>query len=196
MDDLRARVMRLQRAAWTVRRAAGTPCRLPFALILMTDEDAQPDPAAVIERLPRVPALVVFRHYRTPRRERVRLAAAAQRAARSGGHGFVVAGGGGDGGHNARGHGRPRLVTVSVHDLGEPVRKRSLGADLALVSPVFPTTSHPAVPGLGPARAAALAARLPMPAFALGGVTPATARGLIGTPFRGIATLSGWRDGG
>ena len=196
MDDLRAAVMRLQRAAWAVRRGSRVPCRLPFALVLMTDEACQPDPAAAISRLPRMPALIVFRHYRTPRAERARLAATAKRVARAAGHGFVVAGGGGDGGHNARGSGRPALVSVSVHDLAEHAGKRPLGADLALVSPVFATASHPGARGLGPARAASLAARLPMPSFALGGVTPGTARSLIGTPFQGIATLSGWRDAG
>ena len=196
MDDLGARVMRLQRAAWAVRAAAPRPCFLPFALVLMTDEVHQPEIVSSMERLPRGrPALIVFRHYRTPARERSRLAVAAHRAARARGHRLVVAGGGpdgakADGGHNAPG----RLRSVSVHDLAEGARKAALRPHLGLVSPVFPTRSHPGTPGLGVARAAALAARLPYPAFALGGIDKGSARALIGTPFQGIAVLGAWSD--
>ena len=192
MDDLGARVMRLQRAAWAVRAAAPGPCSLPFALVLMTHEVHQPDIVSSAERLPRGrPALIVFRHYRTPMPERRRLAAQAHRAARSRGHVLVVAGGGaGDGGHNGPG----RLRSVSVHDLAEGARKRALRPHLCLVSPVFATRSHPGEPPLGVARAAALAARLPYPSFALGGIDATRARALIGTPFQGIAVLGAWSD--
>ena len=209
MDDLTARVMRLQRAAWGVRRAAPVPCALPFALALMTDEAAQPDLVSSVERLPRgAPVLIVLRHYRTPRAERAALAAAAHRAARARGHALVVAGGGGDGGHNARRPGARRpgargrrlgeggLVSVSVHTLAEHGRKRGMSPALALVSPVFPTRSHPGAPALGVARAAALARALPLPAFALGGLDARGAARLRGTPFQGIAVLGAWEDRG
>ena len=192
MDDLTARVMRLQRAAWAVRRAGPRPCRLPFALALMTDETAQPDVVSATERLPRgAPILVVFRHYRTPASERAALAGAARRAARARGHLLVVAGGGGEGAHNAR---APGVVSVSVHDLAEGAAKRALRPSVGLVSPVFPTNSHPGAPSLGPARAAGIAARLPYPAFALGGADADSARRLVGTPFQGIAALGAWAD--
>ena len=207
MDDLTARVMRLQRAAWAVRRAAPRPCALPFALALMTDEAAHPDLVSATERLPRgAPLLLVLRHYRTPPQERAQLAAAACAVARARGHWLVVAGGGlggglSDGAHNAEGRGttwqgvRARgLITASVHDLRQAAARRALRPDLALVSPVFPTRSHPGAPALGPARAAALAGRLPLPAFALGGVDARSARRLLGTPFQGLAALGAWAD--
>ena len=67
---------------------------------------------------------------------------------------------------------------------------------LALVSPVFPTRSHPGAPALGVARAAALARALPLPAFALGGLDARGAARLRGTPFQGIAVLGAWEDRG
>jgi thiamine-phosphate pyrophosphorylase len=65
-----------------------------------------------------------------------------------------------------------RLVSVAVHDAHEARAAR--GADLALVSPVFPPGSKPGDtrPTLGPEGFRALAALLPCPALALGGVTP------------------------
>lgn len=61
-----------------------------------------------------------------------------------------------------------RLISVAVHD-SSPFRQ---GADLALVSPVFAPGSKPedARPQLGPSGFARIAATLPCPAFALGGV--------------------------
>lgn len=69
-----------------------------------------------------------------------------------------------------------RRVSVAVHDAEEA--RRAAGADLALVSPVFSPGSKPGDtrPTLGPAGFLALAARLPCPALALGGMTPERAR--------------------
>lgn len=68
------------------------------------------------------------------------------------------------------------LLTMAVHGgAAGAARVRRLRPDLCLVSPAFPTRSHPGAPGLGPLRWAALAARLPAPAAALGGVSAATA---------------------
>jgi thiamine-phosphate pyrophosphorylase len=65
-----------------------------------------------------------------------------------------------------------RMVSVAVHDMTESQRAR--GADLALVSPVYPPGSKPrdTRPPLGPDGFRALAASLPCPSLALGGVTP------------------------
>lgn len=75
------------------------------------------------------------------------------------------------------------LLSTSVHDA--PEVDAALGADLALLSPVWPAGSKPgdARPTLGPEGFRALAARLRCPAFALGGVTAerlATLRPLAG----------------
>ncbi|TSC24575.1 thiamine phosphate synthase [Corallococcus sp. Z5C101001] len=71
-----------------------------------------------------------------------------------------------------------RLISVAVHDAHEA--ESAAGADLALVSPVFAPGSKPgdtrAPLGLEGFRG--LAARLPCPALALGGITPERARGV------------------
>lgn len=80
-------------------------------------------------------------------------------------------------------------VSVAVHDAPHEVA-RARGADLALVSPVFPPRSKPsdARTTLGPEGFARLAAQLPCPAYALGGITPAGAA-LLGAP-AGVALMS------
>ena len=193
MDAFAARVSRLQRAAWGLRAAGGRAGGLPFALALMTDERSHPDIVSLIERLSGAPpVLIVFRHYGLAPDARRALARAACEVARAGGHPFVVAGGGmpADGAHNA---GHAGLRTASVHGLGEAVEKQGFRPHLALVSPVLPTASHPGTPALGPARAAAIAARLPVPAFALGGMDAHAGVRLRGTPFSGLAVLSALR---
>jgi thiamine-phosphate pyrophosphorylase len=197
MNDLAARVTRLQDAAWRLRRASGRACGLPFALALMTDERAHPDLGAMIGRFPPArgrPILVVFRHYGLEEGERQRLAREAFAACKRGGHLMVAADlneVGAHGIHNARG---PGLSTASVHSLAEGRAKAvRLRPDLGLVSPVFPTGSHPRAPAFGPARAASIASRMPYPCFALGGVDEGSAARLTGTPFQGIAVLRALR---
>ncbi|HEY8208429.1 MAG TPA: thiamine phosphate synthase [Myxococcaceae bacterium] len=73
-----------------------------------------------------------------------------------------------------------RLVSAAVHS--EEEARAAAGADLALISPVFPPGSKPEdarVP-LGPGGFEALRAVLPCPAFALGGVTAENAGRLSG----------------
>ncbi|MEW5893757.1 MAG: Nudix family hydrolase [Pseudomonadota bacterium] len=70
---------------------------------------------------------------------------------------------------------RPELpwVGASCHDAGELARAIALGADLAVLSPVLPTASHPGAPTLGWPRFAELVAGCPIPVFALGGLAEA-----------------------
>lgn len=84
---------------------------------------------------------------------------------------------------DVRGRMSGRWVSVAVHDAEEAARAE--GADLALVSPVFakPGSTPLGVPGF-----ASLAAALPCPAYALGGVTPALLAELPATA--GAAVIS------
>ncbi len=81
-----------------------------------------------------------------------------------------------------------RWVSVAVHD--EQEARRAVGADLALVSPVFSPGSKPedTRPTLGPEGFRKLAATLPCPALALGGITPERASLLPGAA--GFAVIS------
>nr|WP_225899766.1 thiamine phosphate synthase [Croceicoccus gelatinilyticus] len=68
----------------------------------------------------------------------------------------------------AGGHGLLRIATVhSLRELGEAHRAE---ADLAMISPVYPTRSHPGAGVLGVVRARLLAQHALVPAVMLGGM--------------------------
>jgi len=63
------------------------------------------------------------------------------------------------------------LLGASCHNRAELMAALSLGADYALLSPVRPTSSHPRRECLGWAGFAELVADLPLPTYALGGMS-------------------------
>ena len=175
-------------AAWA--RAAGareatrdSSRRLPV-LWLFTDRQRLPDPLAAVARLPRGRAGVVLRHDGDP--GRAALGRALARVCRARRLVLVVAGDVrlahalGAGVHLRGGRwpdgarpGRPRtgrLLTSSAHTPAELRRARRAGADLAFLSPAFPTASHPGAASLGAVRWAALARRAGLRVAALGGI--------------------------
>ncbi|RMH52487.1 MAG: thiamine phosphate synthase [Zetaproteobacteria bacterium] len=66
-----------------------------------------------------------------------------------------------------------KTISVSCHDADQLRRAAEVGADFALLSPLFATASHPQRPPLGVERWRALATAAPLPVVALGGITPA-----------------------
>ena len=87
-------------------------------------------------------------------------------------------------------------VSVGCHSLGEIAVARASGADIALLSPVFPTESHPeARPlGLDTLRAASETAGK-IPVFALGGVNAANAPSCIEAGAAGVAGIRTFLSG-
>ena len=79
------------------------------------------------------------------------------------------------------------IITSSAHSLRALMGAH--GLDAVFLSPVFPTASHKGAPALTPVRAAYIAARAPVPVYALGGITPRNA-GLLAPAFSGIAAIS------
>ena len=79
------------------------------------------------------------------------------------------------------------IITASAHSLRALMSAHYL--DAVFLSPVFATSSHPAARALTPVRAAFIAARAPIPVYALGGVTPRNAA-LLAPSFSGIAAIS------
>ena len=77
----------------------------------------------------------------------------------------------------ARGPAIMRLVTV--HCLREIAMARRARADAVLLSPVYPTRSHPGAKLLGPSRFRLLAARAKVPVIALGGMSKRGSRALM-----------------
>ena len=65
---------------------------------------------------------------------------------------------------------RMPLCAASCHTRSEIERAGALGLDFAVLGPVLPTPSHPGVEILGWERFAAIAARTPLPIYALGGL--------------------------
>jgi thiamine-phosphate pyrophosphorylase len=82
------------------------------------------------------------------------------------------------------------LVSAGCHSIGEVAVARTSGADIALLSPVYPTQSHPDAPALG-MEALSVACRTagPMPVFALGGVTMENAEACIAAGAAGVAGI-------
>ncbi|HWE83392.1 MAG TPA: thiamine phosphate synthase, partial [Terracidiphilus sp.] len=87
-------------------------------------------------------------------------------------------------------------VSVGCHSLGEIAVAAVSGADIALLSPVFPTESHPeARPlGLDALRAASQTAG-ETPVFALGGVNAANAASCIEAGAAGVAGIRTFLSG-
>lgn len=167
--------------------------RAAAKLVLMTDDARLPDPLDAARALPRG-SLVIVRSKADPaplarallklRRVAVIVAGDPLLAAQLGADGFHLP--------EARAreiaYWRARLpalfVTTSAHSLHALMHAR---ADAVLLSPVFPTESHPGRAALGAVRANLMARHARMPVYALGGIDARNARRLFG--FAGIAAI-------
>lgn len=178
--------------AAAARRLLGAP-GLP-RLFLFSDPARLPDPRGAAARLPPgaavvarglAPALLAELAGLARRRRLVLLVAGDGRAAlrhRAGLHApdrrptagllpFLLA--------RRRRAARAPLLTAAAHGRRGIARARKLRADAVVLSPAFPTASHPGAPALGPLRWSLLARRAAgFPAVALGGVRGGNARRL------------------
>ncbi|OEJ64146.1 hypothetical protein BEN30_01590 [Magnetovibrio blakemorei] len=84
------------------------------------------------------------------------------------------------------------IVTAAAHDRRALWRAGEAGADAILLSPVFPTASHPGAQALGLLRFMALARLSPLPIIALGGVRFANARRINISAVHGFAAIESW----
>jgi thiamine-phosphate pyrophosphorylase len=169
---------------------SGRVTRAKILPTLWLISDARND--AVLERalaaLPRGSGLI-YRHYHLDGPERLARFRALRRAARARGHRIVLA----DSALTAREwgadgiYGSPRSLwprraglihLATAHSLQELGLAARLGADAALLSPVFPTRSHPGGGTLGAVRFRLLARQAGLPVIALGGMSAARARAL------------------
>ena len=163
--------------------------RHPALPLIWLVSDARNDATLdqVLHKLPRGSGLI-FRHYHLGPAERRQRFANLKRLARSKGHTMALSASPaearrwsadavyGSPCRLTRGPSMIRLVTAhSLRELGQAMRAR---AHAILLSPVFPTRSHPGNRTLGPARFRLLAARATVPVIALGGMTARRARQL------------------
>lgn len=80
-------------------------------------------------------------------------------------------------------------LTVAAHDAAGLERAGRMGARFALLSPLFPTGTHPEASPLGPERFRSLAARSPVPVLALGGLTPENTPAALAAGASGVACI-------
>ena len=168
-------------------------------LWLLSDERNDASLEAALGRLPRGSGFV-YRHYHLPPEERFARWLALLRIARVRGHLAILADSaltarewGADGIYGAPRALYPtrRVVTLatahSLREIGEANRAR---ADAVLLSPAFPTRSHPGAEPLGPLRFRVLARHAGIPVIALGGMTLRTSRRLAWPRWAAIDGLS------
>lgn len=82
------------------------------------------------------------------------------------------------------------MVSGAVHSTSELLMAQRLKMDLAIVSPVFPTESHPNANFLGTIGLAKLKQQTTLPVFALGGMNVKTSTRLRATGIDGYAFVS------
>ena len=171
-------------------------------LVLVTDEQRLPDPLGTITLL-RSGDAVLLRHYAAPQRRDLAFSLAER--CRAGRIQLIIGGDlelaravGADGVHFPQGFslGWVRaakaaglLVTTAAHDGPALVAAFRMGADAALLSPVFPTLSHPGMPALGVIRFAALVRESRVPVYALGGVSAGSVGRLQHSGAVGVAAV-------
>ena len=168
-------------------------------LWLLSDErnDAQLEQA--LASLPQGSGFV-FRHYHLAEAERCQRFDELAAVARAGDHLVILSGTaelaqawGADGiyGPPENLATLPGLLNLATaHDAGEIANANRAKADGVLLSPVFPTRSHPGGSCLGVSRFRELAAQAEMPVIALGGMTAERARTLDWQRWAAIDGLS------
>lgn len=85
--------------------------------------------------------------------------------------------------------GGERLLGRSVHSVEAARQAAAEGADYVLFGPVFPTASHPGRPAAGLAELQKVAAAVPIPVLAIGGVDAERAAACRGAGAAGFAAI-------
>lgn len=135
---------------------------------------------------------VIFRHHATPPAERLALFRRVRRIARARRLALIAARPPLPG---VAAHGRVRGATSwPAHSRTEALAGVKAGARRLLVSPVFPTRSHPGARASGPIRAARIGRDLGVPMIALGGMDERRWRRIRHLGFSGWAGVDAWLD--
>ncbi len=142
----------------------------------------------------------IFRHYHLPQNERRARFAILQRVAKARGHTVVLSASpgearnwGADGVYGSPaqiGSGPAMLRLATAHSLDEIGQALSARANAILLSPVFPTRTHPDAKTLGNIRFRLLARHAPLPIIALGGMNASRAKRLGARKWAAIDSFS------
>ena len=178
--------------------------KTPPPLLFFTDPRRTPEPARVVERMPRGSA-VVFRAFGAPdavARGRVLLRVARRRGVRFlvGADAALAVALGADGMHLPERLAHRRgvvaalrarfLVTGAAHSQAAIRRACLAGVDAVVVSPVFASMSSSAGKPLGVRRFAVWVRAAGVPVYALGGIDARLARRLTSSGAAGLAVVS------
>ncbi|MEX0643834.1 MAG: thiamine phosphate synthase [Parvularculaceae bacterium] len=196
-EILKERSARLARAARALNSASGVEA--PFYLAFATDCARGPEASLVARALAPGGALILRDYDDENRAARAR---ALRKICAERGVLFLVGGDeplaravGADGLHlrsdqlRAGAQRRAGILSASCHSAEELERAAAIGADVAILGPVFATPSHPGAAALGPARFTALAADAALPVFAIGGVDETNASTLAGKNVAGFVAI-------
>lgn len=179
-------------------------------LIFITDNEAQSCPEEIIEKLPSG-SMVIFRDYHLE--NRAELGIALRYISRARKIKFFVAGDltlalllEADGLHlpeymlshaeNIKKDNPSLLVSVAAHNEATVKAADKLNLYAALLSPIFPTESHPETlkenkNTLGVLKLNQVCSRYKIPVYALGGVNKTTAKKLLSSRIAGFAAIRG-----
>jgi thiamine-phosphate pyrophosphorylase len=193
---------KLASAACALNRRRPLQKRALPALLFLTDQERVADPCAAARALPKG-AAIILRHRDSA--TRAALARELQPIAQARGLKLLVAGdpalaarAGLAGAHFPEAQiaelSRWRLhadwlLTAAAHSEHAALRALRAGADAVLLAPVFPTRSHPGKSALGVLRARLIASRVPLPVYALGGITARNVGRLSGANLAGLAAI-------
>lgn len=200
-DGLRTRAAKLAAAADALKRESARAA--PFSLAFMTDAARAPNPELIARTLPRG-AAIILRDYAEPKR--AALAHRLRAIAKARGVFFLVGADvalarfvGADGVHlpswaklsdaTAPNAGE-LIVSCACHDGEDLARAAAMGADLAFLSPVFATASHPDAKALGAEAFSTCAAGATLPVLALGGIDERNADRLAGPNVAGFGAIN------
>ncbi len=192
----------------TARRLNAGNAALPFCLLLMSDQQRLPGGMEIIAALPVNLAknvAVIFRDYEVPNREA--LGQEWRRITKRQGMKLLVAGDAAlakhlqaDGVHVPQWHHHQakelrakwpaHLLTASCHSEDDLAMLDGVGFDALLVSPVFPSTSHPGATAFTADSLAKITAAATTPIIGLGGINQYTHRQLKQTGLSGFAGIS------
>jgi len=186
-----------------VTRNQTHPATVLPELWLLSDERNDAALADALRQLPRNSGFI-YRHYHLPDIPRRKRFDELADLARSMGHWVIVSSdpeaakawrADGIYGPPERLADAPGLIRLAtVHNEAEIAAANQIKADAVLLSPVFPTRSHPGAASLGPARFRQLAELAEMPVIALGGMNPETAKKLDWPRWAAIDGLASTKD--
>ncbi|MEQ1510483.1 MAG: thiamine phosphate synthase [Sphingopyxis sp.] len=153
-------------------------------------------PAIIAAMPPR--CAVIVRPYAMGKDRSAAMIRSIRRTARAKRHLLLLGGKGSIAGFDGR-HGsphlpqQPKLLSIAVHNEREARAARQMKADAILISPIWPTRSHPQARGIGIAQFQRLARLCGCAAIALGGMNAARFRGARRHGAHGWAAIDAWQ---